>query len=168
MTVTGIVQDATGTPLWCAIQFTSGSTPMVVAGGTVVTNTTTKRIYTSSTDGTFSIVLLAGTYQVVYYTSPRTTSFNITVPPGAGPMTIDQLTTNAPALPAGGFIECAQNGVTYQMQVLLLGGEPAITLVPSTSGVAQTQIVNAVTGTDTYTLGVVIVDGEPTLSLTKN
>ena len=90
---TGIILDGNGNPSHCKIGFQSSS-PNIKAGGVVVAPTT-KYIYNSSYDGSFSILLEAGTYSVTYYQSAVTTvaQFTIYVPVGTSSISIDQLTS---------------------------------------------------------------------------
>lgn len=89
-TITGTIEDATGTPLHARIDFLSKSTPLA-AGGIVNTNTD-KTIRTDPTAGTFYVVLVGGNYQVVITAQGQSTTFNIVVPSDNLTYAIDQVT----------------------------------------------------------------------------
>jgi len=83
MTITGKIEDGTGAPIHATLDFISRSTPLIASGGVVTTNTDT-RIKSNASDGTFSLALAAGNYQVTVTAKGQTTAFNIAVPPGNG------------------------------------------------------------------------------------
>jgi hypothetical protein len=91
ITITGQIQDATGAALHATIDFASKSTPL--AGGGVVTTNTDARILSNPSDGTFSVMLAPGNYQVTIAANGQSTSFNIAVPAGDSSVTIDTLVT---------------------------------------------------------------------------
>ena len=91
ITITGQIQDATGAALHATIDFVSKSTPL--AGGGVVTTNTDARILSNPSDGTFSVELAPGNYQVTVAANGQSTTFNIAVPAGNSSMTIDTLVT---------------------------------------------------------------------------
>jgi hypothetical protein len=92
ITVTGKIEDATGAVLHARIDFTSQSTPLVGAG--IVTTNTDVSIRSNPSDGTFSVQLAPGSYQVDISAEGQTTSFAIAVPNGSGFAAIDTLTTS--------------------------------------------------------------------------
>lgn len=89
ITVTGKIEDATGAVLHATIDFVSRSTPL--ASGGIVTTNTDARILSNPSDGTFSVPLAAGNYQVTINASGQTSTFNIAVPTGNGTAAIDTL-----------------------------------------------------------------------------
>lgn len=91
ITVTGKIEDATGAVLHATIDFISKSTPL--AGSGIVTTNTDARILSNPSDGTFSVELASGNYQVTIAANGQSTSFNIAVPSGTGTATIDTLVT---------------------------------------------------------------------------
>lgn len=91
ITVTGKIEDATGTALCATIEFISRSTPL--AGSGIVTTNTDAKIRTNPTDGTFSVLLAAGNYQVTIGANNQSSTFNIAVPVGTFSATIDTLVT---------------------------------------------------------------------------
>ena len=91
ITVTGQVQDATGAAIHATIDFVSKSTPL--AGSGVITTNTDERILSNPSDGTFSVELAPGNYQVIIAANGQSTTFNIAVPDGGGSATIDTLVT---------------------------------------------------------------------------
>ncbi|HXC98800.1 MAG TPA: hypothetical protein VN048_05620, partial [Verrucomicrobiae bacterium] len=92
ITVTGKIEDATGAVLHARIDFTSQSTPLAGAG--IVTTNTDVSIRSNPSDGTFSVQLAPGSYQVNISAEGQTTSFTIAVPNGSGFAAIDTLTTS--------------------------------------------------------------------------
>ena len=97
-TITGTLEDVSGNPLHKVVVIESLSTPQAAAG--VVTAQTTLTITTDPTTGAFSVGLAPGNYLVTYQTSPRATSFSITVTGTEGTVTIDEIITSAlPSLP---------------------------------------------------------------------
>ena len=90
-TVTGTIQDTTGEPLHATMDFISKSTP--IAGGGIILTNTDKRVRSDPSDGTFSVALGAGTYNVIIAANGQSTMFNIVVPSGTGTATLDTLTT---------------------------------------------------------------------------
>lgn len=90
-TITGQIQDATGAALHATIDFVSKSTPL--AGTGTVTTNTDARIKSNPSDGTFSLMLAPGNYQVTIAANGQSTTFNIAVPPGDTSVTIDTLVT---------------------------------------------------------------------------
>src|SRR5215469_4652170 len=91
ITVTGKIEDATGAVLHATIDFVSRSTPL--ASGGIVTTNTDARILSNPSDGTFSVPLAAGNYQVTVSAGGQSTTFIIAVPPGNGAAGIDTLVT---------------------------------------------------------------------------
>jgi hypothetical protein len=91
MTITGKIEDATGTPLHATIDFISTSTPL--AGGGIVTTNTDDRILSNPSDGTFSVMLAPGNYRVIIAADNQSTTFNIAVPAGSSSVAIDTLVT---------------------------------------------------------------------------
>src|ERR1700722_7237466 len=97
ITVTGKIEDAAGAVLHARIDFTSQSTPLVGAG--IVTTNTDVSIRSNPSDGTFSVQLEPGSYQVDISAEGQTTSFTIAVPNGRGFSAIDTLTTSPSLYP---------------------------------------------------------------------
>ncbi|HZV33352.1 MAG TPA: carboxypeptidase-like regulatory domain-containing protein, partial [Verrucomicrobiae bacterium] len=91
ITITGKIEDATGAVLHATIDFISKSTPL--AGSGIVTTNTDARILSNPSDGTFSVPLAAGNYQVTISANGQSTTFTIAVPSGSGTATIDTLVT---------------------------------------------------------------------------
>jgi len=91
ITVTGKVEDATGAVLHARIDFLSRSTPLVGAG--IITTNSDVSIRSNPSDGTFSVQLAPGNYQVNISAEGQSTSFSIAVPSGTGTASIDTLTT---------------------------------------------------------------------------
>ncbi|MDB6021786.1 MAG: hypothetical protein JWQ04_1643, partial [Pedosphaera sp.] len=71
------------------IDFVSRSTPL--AGNGIVTTNTDARILSNPSDGTFSVPLAAGNYQVTISAGGQSSTFNIAVPAGNGAVAIDTL-----------------------------------------------------------------------------
>jgi hypothetical protein len=92
ITVTGKIEDATGAVLHARIDFLTQSTPLVGAG--IVTTNTDVSIRSNPSDGTFSVQLAPGSYQVNITADGETTSFGIAVPSGSGSASVDTLTTS--------------------------------------------------------------------------
>lgn len=91
-TITGTCENTLGQSSHVVIEFKSKSTPIVVGG--VVTLNTTKRIRSNPTTGAFSIELVAGKYDVTYYSRPTITKFEITVPEGNDTISIEEVTSS--------------------------------------------------------------------------
>lgn len=92
ITVTGKIENAAGATLHATIDFISKSTPLVSAG--VITTNTDKTIRSNPTDGTFSVPLAAGNYQVTVAAEGQQSTFNISVPDGTGAMSIETLVSS--------------------------------------------------------------------------
>jgi hypothetical protein len=92
ITVTGKIENAAGVTLHATIDFISKSTPLVSAG--VITTNTDKTIRSNPTDGTFSVLLAPGNYQVNVAAEGQQSAFNISVPDGAGTMSIETLVSS--------------------------------------------------------------------------
>jgi len=90
-TITGTIEDATGTPLHARIDFLSKSTPL--AGGGIVNTNTDFTVRTDPTAGTFSVNLVGGNYQVVITAQGQSSTFNIVVPSDSNTYTIDEVTS---------------------------------------------------------------------------
>jgi hypothetical protein len=88
-TITGTITDAKGAPLYVDVLFTPTTAPYITAGGTLIAPPTVKE-RTVKADGSFSVDLAPGAYAVAVETPA--VAFNIVVPNGGGPYTIDQLT----------------------------------------------------------------------------
>ncbi len=97
ITVTGKIENAAGVTLHATIDFVSQSTPLISAG--VVTTNTDKTIRSNPADGTFSVALAAGNYEVAITAEGQATTFNIAVPDGNGTVAIDTLVTTAVVYP---------------------------------------------------------------------
>lgn len=96
ITVTGKLEDSAGNTLHKKITFISRSTPQAKAAGVVITNTT-RSLFSDPNDGTFSIALEPGDYQVVYGTTPKATDFliSLAVDDDGTTKSIDQVITTA-------------------------------------------------------------------------
>lgn len=81
ITVTGIIENTEGVPISRLVTFESASTPIDEGGGIITANTTMK-IQSSPADGSFSIQLRPGNYNVTYGTTPRATTFQIAIQTG--------------------------------------------------------------------------------------
>lgn len=92
-TVNGYILDADDVPQHVLITFTPLSTPLAKGGGIVIGK---PAILTkpNANDGSFSIQLEAGDYDVSFDTKP-VTIFRISVPADNGTYTIDALVTTA-------------------------------------------------------------------------
>jgi len=98
-TIIGTAIDSLGRDKGVTIQFVSASTGQVA--GQVVTLNTTRTIASNPVDGTFSITLEQGVYQVTFGSHPATTSFTISVPSGTGTLNFGDIVTSAiPPLPS--------------------------------------------------------------------
>ena len=98
ITVTGKIENAAGTTLHATIDFISKSTPLVGAGGVITTNTD-KTIRSNPNDGTFSVQLAPGNYQVSIAAENETTTFSIAVPNATGTISIENLVATPLAYP---------------------------------------------------------------------
>ena len=93
MIITGKIENCTTSTLHARIDFISKSTPLVGSGGVITTNTD-KSIRSNPTDGTFSVELVAGNYQVVITAEDQTTTLNIAVPDSSATVSIDTLVSS--------------------------------------------------------------------------
>ena len=119
-TITGSTLDGFGNPISTEIDFTSLSTPLVLSGGIINPTATVSTV--SDCNGNFSVVLLAGLYQVNVNSSETSDdyTFNILVP-SSGTYTIDEVVTAsvspAPYVPSGTGspqgVVTANPGATY-------------------------------------------------------
>lgn len=97
-TVTGNILDAEGLPLHATATFTPVVPPFpYIAASGQIYSLAPVVIRPNPTDGSFSVVLNAGTYTVSFGTSPATT-FTIVVP-SSGTYSIDQLAGLPPPSP---------------------------------------------------------------------
>ncbi len=92
ITITGIIEDATGANLHATLHFISQSTPLVGAG--VVTTNSDIIVKSNAADGTFAVPLAAGNYQVLVSANGKTSSFIISVPSGTATASIESLVSS--------------------------------------------------------------------------
>lgn len=98
-TVTGKILNASGTAQHVRIVFTSTSTPLAASDGTI-TGETTRIIKSAPSDGSFTIDLAAGSYNVEFQTTPKATRLVIVVPEGAGSVDIQDLIVTSLSYPS--------------------------------------------------------------------
>ncbi|HZV32962.1 MAG TPA: hypothetical protein VFB72_00160, partial [Verrucomicrobiae bacterium] len=159
ITVTGAIQTTSGAALHANLDFISKSTPLT-GGGIIITNTDAST-RSNPRDGTFSVPLAPGNYQVVIRAQGQSSSFNIAVPSGSGTATIDtllstplQYTFNAPQL--------VFNGHAGNITFIFIPAPPAPTA--SLVNLAGGEI-NNIGGQDyTYWISWVAANGQTTLS----
>ena len=126
-TVTGTIEAPNDAPLHVLVTFALQASPLFLASGKVVLASPVL-VKTNPSDGTFSVSLEAGVYQVSFSNFYGSTYY-IAVPATGGPFTIDQLVTpptvfsytttcsgnpngQVPALP-GYFCTDTVNGTIY-------------------------------------------------------
>ena len=88
-TVTGTINDASDNPLRALLTFQPTSAPYIEGSGKII-SAQSIQLFSNASDGSFSVALEAGTYNVTIGTNPQST-FGIVVPGTGGPYTIDQL-----------------------------------------------------------------------------
>lgn len=154
-TITGKLENTSGAVVHAWIKIKSKSTPLVGAG--IVTGHTTTRFKNNATDGTFSVDLAAGKYDVTYETSPDNTKFEITVPDGSTTMSIEEVTSSDLV-----FVFAAPNTIWNGIRQGHITFDPVNDpAVPTLSEVAYTG--GHVTDTDggyNYRISYVTQDGE--------
>jgi hypothetical protein len=91
LTIIGKIENAAGTTLHARIDFVSRSTPLVGAG--VITTNSDVSIRSNPSDGTFSVQLAPGDYQVTITAENQVTAFSIAVPDGSTTVSIETLVT---------------------------------------------------------------------------
>lgn len=91
-TVTGTIEAPNDAPLHVLVTFALQTPPLFLAAGKVVLASPVL-VKTNPSDGTFSVSLEAGVYQVSFAASYGSTYY-ISVPATGGPYTINQLVTS--------------------------------------------------------------------------
>jgi hypothetical protein len=160
-TITGTLEDTSGSPVHCRVTFKSKSTPLVNGG--IIIGTTTKTLKTDRTDGTFSVQLAAGKYNVTYETTPDQTKFEITVPDSNDTVTIGSVTSSLLT-----FVSVAPNTIWNGIRSGNITFDPiadptsafTLSIVPYTGGHITNEYY-------TYAVSYVTADGESALSLTQ-
>jgi hypothetical protein len=134
ITITGIIEDASGANLHATLHFVSLSTPLVGAG--VITTNSDIIIKSNPADGTFSVPLAAGNYQVLISAGGKTSSFMMAVPAGSGYASIESL-VSSPLVYTYSAPASLWNGVwagSVQFTPLPTPAAPTAVEIPHTGG----------------------------------
>ena len=171
-TITGTVLDLLGNAARVSITFRSLATPLTISTGAIIPNASAFT-FTNAADGTFSIALEPGDYQVTYNASENTTAtlFKISVPAGSTTVDISSLISSgvntnyyAPPGSIGVVLGCPDDGNNYQVVVSLVGGIPTLSAM-QVDGTGGSYKILCTDNGQTYTLGVNLVGGKPTVTL---